>query len=180
MSLIGLKDTTQYSIPDDLRLRQTDFSNVKMMVDELLDLPETNAKVASIQGAVEEPRERVMYDKWITSAVNHASLEASILMYDSVTDISWVPEGPKSKNSLLCLKGQYWIRVKTENGEMVDCEATSDWVETNYPKGILSSLQKAAYQKLEKIETSDTTDERLLTGYIAIEGKGPNFCRCGW
>ena len=96
-------------------------------------------------------------------------------MYDSVTDIAWVPDGPKARNSLLGLTGQYWIWVKTESGELVDCEATSDWVETNYPKGILASLQKAAYQKLEKIETSDTTDERLLTGYIAIEGKGPNF-----
>jgi hypothetical protein len=96
-------------------------------------------------------------------------------MYDSVTDIAWVPDGPKSSNSEVRLKGQYIIRVKNEDGDTIDCDATSEWVEDNYPKGLITSLQKAAYQKLEKIETTDTTDDKLMTGYIEVEGKGPNF-----
>ena len=113
-----------------------------MKVDELLGLPETNNQVASIRSAVVEPRERVMYDTWISSAVTHASLEASIRMYDSVPDIAWVPDGPlpKKLNSLLPLTGQYIIRVKIENSDSVDCEATSDWMEANYPPGVLASL----------------------------------------
>ena len=148
-----------------------------MKVDDLLDLPERNKQVAIIQNKVEEPRERVLYDQWISSAVTHATLEANILMYDSVTDIAWVPDGPLPKkiNSLLPLPGQYIIRVKIENGDPVDVEATSDWMDANYLPGVLASIQRAAYQKLEKVETCDTTDEKLLTEFIGIEGSGPQF-----
>ena len=176
-SLIGLADPSLHPIPKGIRLIQTDLEQAKMMVEELLDLPETNKKVASIRGKVQEPRERVMYDQWITSAVTHASLEASILMYDSVTDIAWVPDLPipKKLNTLLPVYGQYIIRVKVENGGLVDVEATSDWMQDNYPAETLASIQRAAYQKLEKVETSETTDEKLITGFIVIEGEGPNF-----
>jgi hypothetical protein len=176
-SLIGLADPSLYPIPRGIRSIQTDLNQAKMMVDELLDLPEINKKVASIRGTVQEPRERVMYNQWISSAVTHASLEASILMYDSVPDIAWVPDGPlpKKLNTLLPVSGQYIIRVKVENGDPVDVEATADWMQDNYPAETLASIQQAAYQEIEKVETSDTTDEKLITGFIVIEGEDPNF-----
>ncbi len=177
-TLIGLKDESLHPMPKDLLACQENFDEAKIRVDDALNLPATNEEVASIRAAIEDPRERVMYDKWITSAVSNANLEASILMYDSITDIAWLPSGPRHVNRLVPLKGQYYIRVRVEEtGELVDCEATSDWMELNYPKDILASIQRAAYQKLERVETSDTKDEKLLTGFIEVEGEGPNFVK---